>query len=247
MTYCVGALTSEGLVMLSDTRTNAGIDNISTFRKLHIWSNPEERTVAMVSSGNLAVTQAVIGLLEERMADPNWDSAQTVRGAPTMFSVARVIGDAIRDVRRVDGPSLDQGALGFQASFLLGGQIAGRSLRLFQIYAEGNFIEATEDTPFFQIGETKYGKPILDRVVNFGMPVSEVAKVSLISMDSTIRSNLSVGMPLDLLVYRRDNAGEFFERRIADTDEDFANIRDSWSDALRMAYQNIADIDLVSA
>jgi putative proteasome-type protease len=246
VTYCVGALTSEGLVMLADTRTNAGIDHISTFRKLHIWSNPGERTVALVSSGNLAVTQAVIGLLEERMADPNWDRAATVRGASTMFSVARVIGDAIRDVRRVDGPSLDQGALGFQASFLLGGQIAGRSLRLFQVYAEGNFIEATEDTPFFQIGETKYGKPILDRVVNFGMPVSEVAKVSLISMDSTIRSNMSVGMPLDLLVYRRDAAGDFFERRIQETDEDFANIRDSWSDALRAAYRKLADIDLVS-
>ncbi len=119
-----------------------------------------------------------------------------MRGAPTMFSVARVISDAIRDVRRVDGPSLDQGALGFQASFLLAGQIAGRSLRLYQVYAEGNFIEASEDTPFFQIGETKYGKPILDRVMNFGMPLSEAVKVSLISMDSTIRSNMSVGMPL---------------------------------------------------
>lgn len=247
MTYCVGALTAEGLVMLADTRTNAGIDHISTFRKLHVWSNPGERTVALVSSGNLAVTQAIIGLLEERMVDPDWDPAFTVRGAPTMFSVARVIGDAIRDVRRVDGPSLDQGALGFQASFLLAGQIAGRSLRLYQVYAEGNFIEASEDTPFFQIGETKYGKPILDRVMNFGMPLSEAVKVSLISMDSTIRSNMSVGMPLDLLVYRRDTAGAFYERRIQEADRDYANIRDSWSDALRTAYQNISDIDLVSA
>jgi len=244
VTYCVGALTSEGLVMLADTRTNAGIDHISTFRKLHIWNNPGERTVAMLSSGNLAVTQAIVGLLNERIEDPNWDPAYTVRGASSMYSVARVVGDAIREVRRIDGPSLAQGALGFQASFLLGGQIAGRNLRLFHLYAEGNFIEATEDTPFFQIGETKYGRPILDRVMNFQMPMEEATKIALISMDSTLRSNMSVGLPLDLFAYRRDQAGTYAERRINETDQDYVNIRDGWGFALRSACQNINDITM---
>ena len=244
MTYCVGALTSEGLVMLADTRTNAGIDHISTFRKLQVWTNPGERMIAMMSSGNLAVTQAIVGLLNERIEDPNWDSSATILGAPSMFSVARLVGDAIRDIRRVDGPSLDQGALGFQASFLLGGQIAGRNLRLYQVYAEGNFIEATEDTPFFQIGETKYGKPILDRVINFQTPLNVAAKVSVISMDSTLRSNMSVGLPLDLLIYRRDNPGTYTIRRIEEHDQDYARIRDGWSDALKMAQQNIPDLNL---
>ncbi|WP_416900053.1 MAG: peptidase [Minwuia sp.] len=244
MTYCVGTLTAEGLVMLADTRTNAGIDHISTFRKLKIWTKDGERTVALMSAGNLAVTQAVVGLLNERMDDPEWDQTQTILGAPSMFMVARVVGEAIRDVRRVDGPSLDQGAGGFHASFLLGGQIAGRNLRLYQIYAEGNFIEATQDTPFFQIGETKYGKPILDRVMNFDVPVREAVKVCLISMDSTLRSNMSVGLPLDLMVYRRNCAGEFVERRITEDNADYARIRDGWGDALRKAYRNIADVDL---
>lgn len=230
--------------MLSDTRTNAGIDHISTFKKMFVWTVPGERTVALASSGNLAVTQAITGLLNERMEDPDWNPELTIKGAPSMFSIARLIGETVREVRRIDGPSLDQGALGFQASFLLGGQIAGRNLRLFQIYAEGNFIEASEDTPFFQIGETKYGKPILDRVMNFGMPLDEATKVSLISMDSTLRSNMSVGLPLDLFVYRRDSAGSFAERRIGENDPDYLNIRDGWGDALRQASQNIQNIQL---
>ncbi|WP_417519869.1 peptidase [Minwuia sp.] len=244
MTYCVGTLTSEGLVMLADTRTNAGIDHISTFRKLQTWGDPDDRTVALMSAGNLAVTQAIVGLLNERMEDPEWDQTQTILGAPSMFAVARLIGEAIRDVRKVDGPSLDQGAGGFQASFLLGGQIAGRTLRLYQIYAEGNFIEATEDTPFFQIGETKYGKPVLDRVMHFDMPLKEAAKVCLISMDSTLRSNMSVGLPLDLLVCKRDAPGIYTARRIHETDADYAEIRNRWSDALRQAYQDIGEVDL---
>lgn len=244
MTYCVGMLTAEGLMMLADTRTNAGIDSISTFRKTTVWHQPGERVVALLSAGNLAVTQAVIGHLQELIASPNADPSQTILGAPSMFAIARLVGDAVRQVRMLDGPSLDQGAGGFNASFLLGGQIAGRELRLYQVYAEGNFIEASEDTPFFQIGETKYGKPILDRVMNFSMPLVEAVKVGLISMDSTLRSNMSVGLPVDLLLYRRDHPGTWLERRFEEGDPYFEDIRNRWSDALRAAYREIPDLEL---
>ncbi|MEC9347633.1 MAG: peptidase [Pseudomonadota bacterium] len=244
MTYCVGMLTAEGLVMVADTRTNAGIDHIATFRKLKIWSNPGERVVALMSAGNLAVTQAVVGQLMEKMEDPSTDPADTILGAPSMFSIARLIGEAVREVRRVDGPSLEQGSFGFNASFLLGGQIAGRKLRLYHIYSEGNFIESTEDTPYFQIGETKYGKPILDRVINFGTPVKDAVKVGLISMDSTLRSNMSVGLPIDIMVYRRDVPGTYVERRVDEHDPWFEDVRNRWSDALRSAYRAIPDLDI---
>lgn len=244
MTYCVGMLTAEGLVLLADTRTNAGIDHIATFSKLKVWQNPGERVVALASAGNLAVTQAVVGQLMERIEDPAIDRAETVLGAPSMFAVARIVGDAVREVRRVDGPSLEQGAHGFHASFLLGGQIAGRKLRLYQIYAEGNFIEATEDTPFFQIGETKYGKPILDRVMSFGMPIRNAVKVALISMDSTLRSNMSVGLPIDLMICRRDDPGNYVVHRIGENDAYFEDIRARWSDALRGAYKELPDLKL---
>ncbi len=244
MTYCVGMLTAEGLMMLADTRTNAGIDSISTFRKTTVWHQPGERLVTLLSAGNLAVTQAVVGHLQELIASPNTDPSQTILGAPSMFAIARLVGDAVRQVRMLDGPSLDQGAGGFNASFLLGGQIAGRELRLYQVYAEGNFIEASEDTPFFQIGETKYGKPILDRVMNFNMPLVEAVKVGLISMDSTLRSNMSVGLPVDLLLYRRDHPGTWLERRFEEGDPYFEDIRNRWSDALRAAYREIPDLEL---
>ena len=244
MTYCVGMLTAEGLMMLAETRTNAGIDSISTFRKTTVWHQPGERVVALLSAGNLAVTQAVVGHLQELIASPNADPSQTILGAPSMFAIARLVGDAVRQVRMLDGPSLDQGAGGFNASFLLGGQIAGRELRLYQVYAEGNFIEASEDTPFFQIGETKYGKPILDRVMNFRMPLVEAVKVGLISMDSTLRSNMSVGLPVDLLLYRRDHPGTWQERRFEEGDPYFEDIRNRWSDALRAAYREIPDLEL---
>lgn len=237
-------LTAEGLMMLADTRTNAGIDSISTFRKTTVWHQPGERVVALLSAGNLAVTQAVVGHLQELIASPNADPSQTILGAPSMFAIARLVGDAVRQVRMLDGPSLDQGAGGFNASFLLGGQIAGRELRLYQVYAEGNFIEASEDTPFFQIGETKYGKPILDRVMNFRMPLVEAVKVGLISMDSTLRSNMSVGLPVDLLLYRRDHPGTWLERRFEEGDPYFEDIRNRWSDALRAAYREIPDLEL---
>jgi len=244
VTYCVGMLTAEGLVMLADTRTNAGIDHISIFRKNTVWHRPGERMVSLLSAGNLAVTQAVVGHLQEMMTNPDVDPALTILGAPSMFAIARIVGDAIRQVRELDGPSLDQGGGGFNASFLLGGQIAGRELRLYQVYSEGNFIEATEDTPFFQIGETKYGKPILDRVMNFRMPLVEAVKVGLISMDSTLRSNMSVGLPVDLLLYRRDQPGTWLERRFEEGDPYFEDIRNRWSDALRAAYREIPDLDL---
>ncbi len=244
MTYCVATLTTDGLVMLSDTRTNAGIDHISSFQKLKVWTMEDERTVALMSAGNLAVTQAIIGQLDKRIDDPNGDPKETLLGAPTMFDVARLVGEAIRDVRQLDGPSLDAVGLGFQVSFLLAGQIKGRALRLFQIYSEGNFVEATMDTPFLQIGETRHGRPVMDLLTHFNLPLNEAIKVCLISMESSLQSNMSVGLPLDLLVYHRDMPGDYLQRRINDFDKDYINIRSSWSGAMKQAVETMADLDI---
>lgn len=241
MTYCVGMLTAEGLMMLADTRTNAGIDSISTFRKTTVWHRPGERLVTLLSAGNLAVTQAVIGHLQELIASPNTDPAQTILGAPSMFAIARLVGDAVRQVRMLDGPSLDQGAGGFNASFLLGGQIAGRELRLYQVYAEGNFIEASEDTPFFQIGETKYGRPIIIRGYDRTMSLEDAVKLLMVSFDSTLKANLSVGLPLDLQVIERDVFEPKHEHRVNHDDPYFQAISSSWGDALKNAFHSLPD------
>jgi putative proteasome-type protease len=234
MTYCVGLYLQEGLVFLSDTRTNAGVDNISVFSKMQTEEAPGERVLVMLSAGNLAITQAVWNLLQEGV----WLGGEklTLRTVPSMFRAAQLVGQAVREVYQQDGPTLSQQGIGFDCSLLLGGQIAGEPPRLFLVYAAGNFIEATTDTPFLQIGEHKYGKPILDRVVSFATPLVDGVKLVLISMDSTLRSNLTVGLPIDLLVCRADTLEVTLRRRITEDDPYFRSIHDGWSNALREAY-----------
>lgn len=241
MTYCVGLFLRDGIVMASDTRTSAGADNILCFRKMHLVEEPGERVLALLSAGNLALSQAVINVLEEGIETAH--GHETLRSVPTVFRAAQLVGSAIRQVYRADGPSLEAQKVPFDVSLLLGGQIAGSELHLFQIYSAGNFIEATPDAPYLQIGEHKYGKPILERVCRHETPPEEGIKLVLISMDSTLRSNLAVGLPLDLLVLRRDELRIHLQRRIADDDPYFRMIRERWSEALREAYQAIPKPD----
>jgi putative proteasome-type protease len=236
MTYCVGLLVREGLVMISDTRTNAGIDNISSFRKLHVFEEPGERVLTLASSGNLSVTQSVLSLLAEGFPHPESGETLLLSKCETMFQAAQLVGRAVREVYRVDGASLEQQGGRFEVSFLLGGQIKERRLRLYMVYAAGNFIEATSDTPFLQIGETKYGKPILDRAVTYNTDLYDALKIGLISMDSTMRSNLAVGLPLDIMILRRDTMKTELKHRIEAGDAYFEDLRHRWSEALKTAH-----------
>ncbi|MEZ5872722.1 MAG: proteasome-type protease [Nitratireductor sp.] len=239
MTYCVGLRLDRGIIFASDTRTNAGFDNIACFRKMHVFEQKGERTLVLLTAGNLAVTQSVVSLLNEGIAHPGEDGGQNLMNVSTLFQAARLVGAALREVHRTDGEALGPTAAAFSASFILGGQIKGEHPRLFQIYNEGNFIEATADTPFFQIGEHKYGKPILDRVAVPEMRMGEAAKLLLISFDSTLRSNLSVGMPIDMLIYRTDTYFVGEQRRIDADDPYFRSLSNGWSEALRHAFANI--------
>jgi putative proteasome-type protease len=242
MTYCVAMRLDAGLVFLSDSRTSAGVDQISTFRKTTAFERPGDRVLVLQTSGNLAVTQGVVNLLLERLARDD-GSIPTLHSCPNALEAARCVGDALREIHRRDAEALQTQGVEFNPSFILGGQVAGEAPRLFMIYAAGNFIESTADTPYFQIGELKYGKPIIDRVIRRSMPLSEAAKCALISMDSTIRSNLSVGPPLDLVIVRRD------ELRIGshvDIDNDhryFRMIRRGWGEALREAFAALPNPD----
>jgi putative proteasome-type protease len=233
MTYCVATLLDTGMVFLSDSRTNAGVDHINTFRKMHVFERAGDRVLVLMTAGNLAVSQAVVHVLHEEAARPERDSVYT---ASTLFDAAVLVGDAVRAVHRRDAEAFKEHGIEFNASFILGGQIRGEAPRLFNIYAAGNFIEATDDTPYFQIGESKYGKPILDRVITRSSSLAEAAKCALISMDSTIRSNLSVGPPLDLLCFRRDALRVLLHRNVTVDDEYFRMIRSAWSDSLRHAF-----------
>jgi putative proteasome-type protease len=237
MTYCVGLYLKDGLVMLSDTRTNAGVDNISIFSKMHIYEIAGERFMTVMTAGNLATTQAVVNMLHEGI--DTGERIETLYTVPSMFRAAQLVGEAVRRVYRTDGPTLEAQNIKFDVSLLLGGQLKNRGMRLFQIYAAGNFIEATPDTPFLQIGETKYGKPILDRVLQYETDPRDGVKLVLVSMDSTLRSNLTVGMPIDLMVYRRDAMRAEIRRRITDVDPYFRMISEGWSEALRNAYRAI--------
>jgi putative proteasome-type protease len=243
MTYCVGLYLKEGLVMLSDTRTNAGVDHISTFCKMHVEEVPGERMIALLTAGNLAISQAVWNRLQEGI----WLDGQshTLRDVPSMFRAAQLAGAAVRAVFDTDGPTLRAQGIAFDVSLLLGGQIGGQAQRLFMIYAAGNFIEATEDTPFLQIGEHKYGKPILDRAVTPDTTLVNGVKLALISMDSTLRSNLTVGMPLDLLVYRADTQRVALRTRITEDEPYFRSVREGWSSSLREAYRAMPAPDWV--
>jgi len=244
MTYAVAFRLERGLVFAADTRTNAGVDNIAQYKKLQIWRQPGDRVFVLLSAGNLAVTQAVVSLLNEHLAEQTDEEVATLFTAPNMYRAARVVGDAVREARRIDGAALEASKLGFNTNFIFGGQIKGERPRLFQIYPEGNFIEATDDTPFFQIGEHKYGKPILDRVARADMRPGEAAKLILLSFDSTLRSNLSVGMPIDLVIYERDTLDITREKRISADDEYFRNLSGAWSDALRHAFSKIEEFDV---
>jgi putative proteasome-type protease len=243
MTYCVAMRLDRGLVFAADTRTNAGVDNVAQYRKLHFWRQPGDRVIVLLSAGNLAVTQSVVSNLNEQLATPE-PGGPTLFSVPSMFRAARLVGDAIREVRRIDGAALENTKAGFSASFILGGQIGSERPRLYQVYAEGNFIEATDDTPFLQIGEHKYGKPILDRVARPEMSLGEAAKLILLSFDSTLRSNLSVGMPIDILLYERDSLDVRREKRIYQDDEYFKKLSGAWSDALRGAFRNIEEFKI---
>ena len=229
MTYCVAMNLAEGLVFVSDSRTNAGVDNIATFRKLHVFGVPGERLIVLQSAGNLATSQSVVSLLRHRL---NGDG-QHLHNVPDLFAAATLVGDTIREVlTRDSGATLSQGVeLG--CSILLGGQIRGAAPALYNLYPQGNFIASTEDTPYFQIGESKYGKPILDRALNYRTPLQQALRCSLISFDSTIRSNLSVGMPLDMLVYRADSLEVPAGFRIHEGDDYFEGIRQQWCAGLR--------------
>ena len=243
MTYCVGMLIDEGLVMAADTRTNAGVDNVGKFKKLHTWSKPGSAIFVLLTAGNLAVTQAVVSLLTEGTLNKR-KPAQNIFAAKTMFQAARIVGRAIREVKKVDGESLSTGSDAFAASFIFAGQIGREKPRLFQVYAAGNFIEATPDTPFFQIGEHKYGKPILDRVARNDMKLGDAAKMVLLSFDSTLRSNLSVGLPIDMLTYETDTLKFEHTKRIGLDDPYFKMLSSEWSKALRAAFQNIEAFDI---
>lgn len=239
MTYCVGILVRDGLVMIADTRTNAGIDNIATFRKLKIVSENGRRTLAIATSGNLSVSQSVVTMLAEGIEDPETGELETLDRQPTMFKCAQLIGRAVREVWRVDGASLEQMSSRFDVQLLFGGQVEGGRLRLFMIYAAGNFIEVTPDTPYFQIGEHKYGKPILDRAVTYDTDLYDALKIGLISMDSTMRSNLGVGPPIDVMVLRKDALTPELDIRIEPNDRYFLDLRERWSQALRTAHMDI--------
>lgn len=242
MTYCVGVLVKQGVVMLSDSRTNAGLDNIATYRKMTVWQRPGDRLICLLSSGNLAISQAVVNLIEE-WNEGDGSGKGGLFGVGSMFRAARLVGSAIRDVYEAEGDALEKRDSGFNVSFLLGGQVKNGQTRLFQIYSEGNFIEASPETPFLQIGEHKYGKPILDRAVTADMPLIDAMKLCLVSMDSTLRSNLSVGFPLDLMVYEDGTHTAKVRRSIPEDDPYFSDIRERWSIALRNAYAEIPDPD----
>jgi putative proteasome-type protease len=234
-------LLDSGLVLMSDTRTNSGVDNISTFRKMYHWEEPGERMIALMCSGNLATTQAVVSQLEERGKAPA-ERHNSLLEAPTMFQVATLVGKLLNDtIEAQNAESGEQSAGKFTASMIVAGQITGMEPRLFLIYPEGNFIEASFDTPFFQIGETKYGRPIILRGYDRTMRFEDAVKLLMVSFDSTLKANLSVGMPLDLLVIERDAFAPHFEKRITADDPYFRAISSSWGEALKKAFVSLPD------
>ncbi|RRH99190.1 peptidase [Mesorhizobium tamadayense] len=240
MTYCVGLKIDRGLVFMSDTRTNAGMDSISTFKKMHVWEQPGERVIVLMSAGNLATTQAVVSLLDERTKAVG-DRHEKLLETPSMYQTVRLVGDTVKEVIAQSSPAGDKADSYFNASFILGGQIKGSAPRLFMIYPEGNFIESTEDTPFFQIGETKYGKPIIIRAYDRAMSLAETVKLLLVSFDSTLKSNLSVGLPLDLLYLEQDAFKVALKKRIGQDDPYYRTISDGWSNALKTAFASLPD------
>ncbi|HEY6336657.1 MAG TPA: peptidase [Alphaproteobacteria bacterium] len=239
MTYCVAIQLDKGLVFAADSRTHAGVDNIASFRKMTVWQ-PGDRVIVMLSAGNLALTQSVVTLLDNGV-DTGGGAKESFLTVPDMYGAARLAGSAIREIYRLDGPALRTQGADFNVSFILGGQIGQGGMRLFQIYSAGNFIEATRETPYFQMGEVKYGKPIIDRIIRPSTSLRAAAKCALISMDSTLRSNLSVGMPVDLAIHRKDAAKLAVLQQIEETDHYFRALRQAWMDGLRNAFKELPD------
>jgi putative proteasome-type protease len=242
MTYCVAIKLNAGLVFLSDSRTNAGLDQINTFRKMIVYEKPNDRFMVLLSAGNLSIAQSVREILQiEQLKEGGEAPGTTIWNAKSMFDAARVLGSAIRRVYQRDAESLKQAGMDFNVSLIFGGQIAGEGMRLFQVYSAGNFIEATPETPYFQIGESKYGKPVLDRVITPLTPLDEAAKCALVSMDSTLKSNLSVGLPLDMVVYE---ANTYSTDKVVCIDENnpyFKMLHNSWGQKLREVFDSIED------
>jgi putative proteasome-type protease len=241
MTYCIGVLLDQGMVFASDSRTHAGVDDIARFCKMTVFERRGDRVIVLLSSGNLAGTQAVISVLNQHRAAG--DAATSLWGARTMFDVALLVADAMRGIERRDGEYLQQSEISFNASFIVGGQISGEPVRLFRIYSEGNFIEAGVDTPYFQTGETKYGKPIIGRVISRLTPLADAAKCVLVSFDSTMRCNVSVGMPIDLICYERDSLEVRMRRRFDDGDAYFTTLNRAWGEGTRRVFHQLPELD----
>ncbi len=241
MTYCVAMSLDAGMIFASDSRTNAGVDQIARFSKMKVFAHEGERVITTLSSGNLSITQNALNLLEQRSRAG--EDRRTLWNAESMFDVARLIGDALREVKNLDGPFLTQNNIDSNANFLIGGQIRGEPPRLFNVYGEGNFIEATPDTCYFQIGETKYGKPIIDRVISRTTSLLDATKCTVVSFDSTMRSNISVGLPIDLLVYHTDSLRIGLQRRIEESDPYFQMVHTQWGEGLRRVFAQLPDPD----
>ena len=235
MTYCVGVKLEDGLIFACDSRTHAGVDNYAKFCKMTVFDRAGDRVLVLLSSGSLAATQAVINVLRQRASG----EAPHIWSVPSMFDVANLVSDAMRDLERRDGPFLEASDLKFNASFILGGQIGGEDMRLFRIYAEGNFIEAGTDTNYLQTGEAKYGKPILDLAVTSTATLEDATKCVLVSFDSTMISNLSVGMPIDLLCYARDSLRVTMKRRFDEGDPYFDVLTKQWLDGTRRVFRDL--------
>jgi len=240
MTYCVAVKLNAGLVFLSDSRTNAGLDQISTFRKMIVYEKPGDRFMCLLSAGNLSISQSIREILQvEQVVDHEDGEPITIWNAKSMFDATRVLGSAVRHVYERDGESLKRSGVEFNVSMIFGGQILGEGMRLFQVYSAGNFIEATAETPFFQVGESKYGKPVLDRVITPDTPLDEAAKCALVSMDSTLKSNLSVGLPLDLAVYEVDRLQSDKITCIDENNPYFRMVHNTWGQKLREVFDSI--------
>lgn len=247
MTYCVGILLEQGLVLASDTRTNAGVDQVAIAPKMHVFEQSEERVIVLMTAGNLAITQSVVNVLHEQLkTDANTKGkpkAPNLHNAKSMFEVASVVGAAKRQVHERDAESLKDHGIEFNSSILVAGQIKGEKPRLFHVYAAGNFIEATPDTPYLQIGETKYGKPIVDRVVKYNTEMMDAVKCVLISFDSTIRSNISVAMPIDLMLYRTDSFNASCKQRLTEQDPYYTTVRRGWGEGLKAVFSSLPNPD----
>ena len=237
MTYCVAMSLDAGMIFASDSRTNAGVDQIGKFSKMRIFSRDADRVIVTLSSGNLSITQNALNILEQRAR--TGDSQLHLWNAMSMFDIARLVGDALREVKTRDGPYLQENNIDSTANFIVGGQIRGEPSRLFEVYSVGNFIEATPDTCYFQIGESKYGKPVIDRVVTRSTGLLEATKCTIVSFDSTMRSNISVGLPIDIAVYETDSLKIKLQKRIEESDPYFQMVHTQWGEGLRRVFAQL--------